>query len=1184
MKTFFLIIFVALGNLYCNAQCDEWNSSPTIATFDSLIPSPRSVCFTDVNTGYAVGNSGKIVKTINAGTSWVTLTSGTTSHLYSVYFTDANTGYAVGDAGIILKTTNAGGSWTPLVSGTTNPLTDVYFADVNTGYAVGGQGRILKTTNAGVNWTTLTSGTTQFFYSVCFTDTNTGYAVGAAGTILKTINAGSNWTTLTSGTTRELYSVYFTDVNTGYAVGQVGAILKTTNAGSSWTTLTSGTTSALLSVYFTNANTGYAVGVSGTILKTINAGSNWTTLTSGTMAYLASVYFPDANTGYAVGYGGAIILKTTNAGGNWTKPSSKITNWLNSVYFTDANTGYAVGDSGKIVKTTNAGTTWVPHISGTTRNLNSVYFINANTGYAVGAGGTILKTINAGSSWTTLTSGITTDLRSIYFTDINTGYAVGTAIRVTRNAGASCSYPTTFGGGEMNSVYFTDANTGYAVGESGYVKKTTDAGDNWTLYTLGTTGTTSHLYSVYFTDANTGYAVGYLGTILKTINAGNSWTTLTSGTTRDLRSVYFTDANTGYAVGQFGTIIKTTNAGTSWTTLVSGTTNHLTSVYFADASSGYAVGNSGTILKTQLLLPETPNTITGTTIICQGQSPFTYNVPTITNATSYIWTLPSGVTGTSTTNSITVNYGASAVSGNITVKGHNSCGDGAISTLPITVNPLLATAGTISGATTACQGQNSVTYNVPTIANATSYIWTLPTGVTGTSTTNSITVNYGASAVSGNITVKGHNDCGDGAIATLPITVNPLVANAGTISGAATTCQGQNSVTYNVPTIPNATSYIWTLPNGVTGTSTTNSITVNYGASAVSGNITVKGHNDCGDGAIATLPITVNPLVASAGTISGVATACQGQNSATYNVPTIANATSYIWTLPNGATGTSATNSITVNYGASAVSGNITVKGHNSCGDGAISTLPITVNPLPSSAGNISGTSTICLPENAVTYTVPTISNATSYIWTLPNGASGTSTTNSISVTYGTATTGNITVKGHNDCGDGAISTLPITITQTPPTPTISNIGNNVLSSSSTSGNQWYNQNGIINGAVSQNYTVTANGSFYVIVKVGDCYSDSSSHIQITNTGIENNNSNDVFSIYPNPTKNSLNITVNQKLIGSEFTITDQLGRTVITGKLTAENTVVEVGNLSNGIYLLRIGTNVRQTFKVVKE
>ncbi len=431
--------------------------------------------------------------------------------------------------------------------------------------------------------------------------------------------------------------------------------------------------------------------------------------------------------------------------------------------------------------------------------------------------------------------------------------------------------------------------------------------------------------------------------------------------------------------------------------------------------------------------PAIPDTISGLVSVCQGQNAVTYTVPTITNATSYIWTLPSGATGTSTTNSITVNYGTSAVSGSITVKGTNTCGNGAISTLGITVNPLPASAGIISGTATVCQGQNAVTYTIPTITNATSYIWTLPSGATGTSTTNSITVNYDTSAVSGNITVKGTNTCGNGAISTLGITVNPLPASAGTISGTATVCQGQNAVTYTVPTITNATSYVWSLPSGATGTSTTNSITVSYGTSTASGNITVKGTNTCGNGAISTLPITVNALPAVAGSISGTATVCQGQNAVTYTVPTIANATSYVWTLPSGATGTSTTNSITVSYGTSTASGNITVKGTNTCGNGAISTLPITVNALPAVAGTISGTATVCQGQNAVTYTVPTIANATSYVWTLPNGATGTSSSSSITVNYGvSAVSGSITVKGANTCGDGAISSLLITVNTLP--------------------------------------------------------------------------------------------------------------------------------------------------------
>ncbi|MEN6351962.1 MAG: hypothetical protein ABFD02_00770, partial [Bacteroidales bacterium] len=346
-----------------------------------------------------------------------------------------------------------------------------------------------------------------------------------------------------------------------------------------------------------------------------------------------------------------------------------------------------------------------------------------------------------------------------------------------------------------------------------------------------------------------------------------------------------------------------------------------------------------------LKLPAAAGPISGPTSVCNGQTSVTYYVPVIAEATSYIWTLPAGCTGSSSTQTINVDFGTTAVSGNISVKGHNVNGDGVSSSLAVTVNTVPAAAGTITGLTTVCQGQTSVTYTVPAIGNATSYTWTLPTGASGTSTTNSITVNFGTSAVSGNVTVKGTNSCDDGTSSSLAVTVNPLPAAAGTITGLTTVCQGQTSVTYTVPAITNATSYIWTLPSGASGTSTTNSITVNFGTSAVSGNVTVKGTNSCDDGTSSSLAVTVNPLPAAAGTITGLTTVCQGQTSVTYTVPAIGNATSYTWTLPSGASGTSTTNSITVNFGTSAVSGNVTVKGTNSCGNGTSFSLAVTVNP-----------------------------------------------------------------------------------------------------------------------------------------------------------------------------------------------------------------------------------------------
>ena len=199
--------------------------------------------------------------------------------------------------------------------------------------------------------------------------------------------------------------------------------------------------------------------------------------------------------------------------------------------------------------------------------------------------------------------------------------------------------------------------------------------------------------------------------------------------------------------------------------------------------------------------------------------------------------------------------------------------------------------GPIIGLTSVCQGQNLVTYTVSPILNASNYIWTLPTGATGTISSNTISVNYGTSAVSGLIKVKGNNNCGDGSEASLQITVNPLPDQAGVISGLTSVCQGQKNVTYTVPPINNATSYIWILPNGMSGSSTTNTITVNFGSSTLPQNISVKGHNYCGDGVLSNLTINIIPLPLVTITANGSAELCPG-GSVTLNAGVH---TSYLW-------------------------------------------------------------------------------------------------------------------------------------------------------------------------------------------------------------------------------------------------------------------------------------------------
>lgn len=89
---------------------------------------------------------------------------------------------------------------------------------------------------------------------------------------------------------------------------------------------------------------------------------------------------------------------------------------------------------------------------------------------------------------------------------------------------------------------------------------------------------------------------------------------------------------------------------------------------------------------------------------------------------------------------------------------------------------------------------------------------------------------------------------------------NHVPGCAGTIAGLTTVVQGQTNVIYTTTPIANVNTYFWTLPNGVTGTSSTNSIVVSFGVAAISGNITVRGNNNFGVGNVSSLPITIHPF------------------------------------------------------------------------------------------------------------------------------------------------------------------------------------------------------------------------------------------------------------------------------------------------------------------------------------
>jgi photosystem II stability/assembly factor-like uncharacterized protein len=202
-----------------------------------------SVYFIDENIGYASGvhidlnTYGTVFRTTNGGEDWFRkLSLYGSENLWSVYFLNQNLGWVVGQYGKISKTTDGGSSWISQNVNDSYDLRSVFFIDENNGWVVGNLNwpvLTLHTTNGGSNWNFITLDSVSFNYlnDVFFIDVNNGWIVGANGKIFKTIDGGVSWNAQTSGTSLDLYSVDFIDQNTGWVVGNDGTILHTSNGG-----------------------------------------------------------------------------------------------------------------------------------------------------------------------------------------------------------------------------------------------------------------------------------------------------------------------------------------------------------------------------------------------------------------------------------------------------------------------------------------------------------------------------------------------------------------------------------------------------------------------------------------------------------------------------------------------------------------------------------------------------------------------------------------------------------------------------------------------------------------------------------------------------------------------------------------------------------------------------------------
>jgi hypothetical protein len=125
--------------------------------------------------------------------------------------------------------------------------------------------------------------------------------------------------------------------------------------------------------------------------------------------------------------------------------------------------------------------------------------------------------------------------------------------------------------------------------------------------------------------------------------------------------------------------------------------------------------------------------------------------------------------------------------------------------------------------------------------------------------------------------------------------------------------------------------------------------------------------------------------------------------------PTIANATSYTWAVPNGATIISGQGTTQVHVAFNGViNGIISVSGQNACGGGQSSSRMITINPAPTPIVT-ANPATICA-GNTSTLSVNT---GTSFVWSTGDNTQVTLVSPSNTSTYYVTVTGSNTCTAH---------------------------------------------------------------------------------------------------------------------------------------------------------------------------
>jgi photosystem II stability/assembly factor-like uncharacterized protein len=235
------------------------------------------------------GGFAYIYHTKDGGRTWECQFAEQGRHLFAMDFVNERVGYAAGERGFFMKTIDGGKHWTiSPTTGTTDWLYGMTFKDENSGFAAGLNETVIKTTDGGNTWKKVSASADKKFYGfrpiyrdISFSG-NTGCIVGQNGSIVISHDGGETWeptATFFHNDARELMdlrNVKFVTPQRGYAVGELGSkIMTTEDGGRNWTYRNIDNTEWLRAIWAEASGKLVVVGEREKVLESADYGLTW---------------------------------------------------------------------------------------------------------------------------------------------------------------------------------------------------------------------------------------------------------------------------------------------------------------------------------------------------------------------------------------------------------------------------------------------------------------------------------------------------------------------------------------------------------------------------------------------------------------------------------------------------------------------------------------------------------------------------------------------------------------------------------------------------------------------------------------------------------------------------------------------------------------------------------------------